>query len=834
MTQKISQLILIAVGLLLVGMLGWPTEKSGVSSAVAVTPTMLVQPDAATKARVEEAYGKLPLSFEANQGQTNAQVKFLSRGSSYTLFLTPAEAVLTLRQPSEAKETVRTNFKKLETRSPMKSSGTKLETVLRMKLIGANASPKLVGMDQLSGKSNYFTGNDPKKWAVGVPNYAKVKYEEVYPGIDLIYYGNQRQLEYDFIVSPGANPKVITLGFEGVVRANGRSPLQIDGEGNLVLNTAGGQIQLQKPVIYQEINGIRQKISGGYVLLLGHETRSQTNSAGTKPETQYKVGFQVAAYHTGKPLVIDPMLVYSTYLGGSNTDRAYGIAVDSSGNAYVTGETYSLNFPTANPLQGTKVGCDGTPSCSPNDAFVTKFNATGSQLIYSTYFGGSNEDVGNDIAVDSSENVYLTGQTNSTDFPTWNPAQPFSRGSRDAFVAKLDSSGSQLLYSTYLGGSGSDTGQGITVTKGAKKRVSAYVIGKTTSIDFPTVNAFQQVYGGGAYDAFVAKLNLTGSELVYSTYLGGSADDAARGLAVDSAKNAYVTGLTDSTDFPTTANPYQPTNSGTDDAFVVKLSRGGSALVYSTYLGSDGGEDQGNGIAVDSAGNAYVTGITRSADFPTKDPLQPTNGSAPCIDTAKDLQEAVDEVFARCSNDAFVTKLNPAGSELVYSTYLGGENPDAGYRIAVDALGNAYVSGATFSPNFPTANPVQPVYGGGLSDAFVTKVNPQGSALVYSTYLGGGREEDGYGLAIDPVGNAYVAGVTNSTDFPTVNPVQPDNGFDVSLDPRNPADLPYFVDAFVAKISDEGNCIALGLPIDQDQTCLAEEPPYDPSDEEEE
>ena len=575
------------------------------------------------------------------------------------------------------------------------------------------------GLEGLPGKSNYFLGNDPDKWRTNVPHYAKVQYKDVYPGVDLVYYGNQRQLEYDLVVRPGTDPGAITLSFEGVER------LRIDAQGDLVLETQDGEIRQHKPLVYQEVDGGRQEIAGAYVLSGGRQ-----------------VGFQVAAYDASRPLIIDPVLIYSTYLGDSGQDGARDIAVDSSGNIYLTGTTDSTSFPTASPIQAAIGGGSG------NDAFVTKLNAAGSALIYSTYLGGSAFERGRDIAVDASGNAYVVGRTFSTDFPTASPFQAALGGTQDAFVTKLNAAGSALVYSTYLGGSASETGFEIALDSSG----NAYITGSTSSTDFLTASPIQAASGGGT-DAFVTKLNAAGSALVYSTYLGGSGSDSGRGIAVDASGNAYVAGRTPSTDFPT-ASPIQAALGGTGgllDAFVTKFNAAGSALVYSTYLGGSAA-DFAKGIAIDTSGNAYVTGETDgSTDFPTASPIQSTFGGGCC--------------------DGFVTKLNVGGSALVYSTYLGGSNIDDGVSIAVDASGNAYVAGRTGSTDFPTADPVQAALGGGSgSDVFVTKFNPTGSAFVYSTYHGGSSTDQVEGIAVDASGNAYVTGRTSSTDFPLLNP----------------------------------------------------------------
>jgi hypothetical protein len=672
----------------------------------------LSQPDPAMQAKVAESYGKLPLSFEANHGQTDGRVKFLSRMSGYTLFLTGDEAVLALRAKDPAPKgassfggaTValkRYPDTNLNPATPQSVTGS----VLRMKLRNANPAAKVTGTDELAGTNNYFIGNDPAKWRTNVPTFAKVKYEGIYSGIDLVYYGNQRQLEYDFIVAPGADPRRIAFDFSGAKR------IRRDTDGDLVLQMSAGEIRWHKPVAYQEKDGTRQLVAARYVVA-----------------DKNRVAFEVAKYDAGRPLYIDP-LIYSTYLGGSGDDWGTGIAVDSAGNAYVTGQANSTNFPTMNPLQPASGGGGA-------DAFVAKLNPTGSALVYSTYLGGSGSDYGQSIAADGAGNAYVTGITASTNFPTVNPLQAASGGGGDAFLAMLNPSGSALVYSSYLGGSGYDVGSSIAVDSAG----NAYVIGQTTSTDFPTMNPLQPTYGGGGRDAFVAKINPSGSALVYSTYLGGSNLDYGNGIAVDSTGNAYVTGYTQSTDFPTTPGAFQTICCG---AFVTKINPAGSVLVYSTYLG--GGNAQGNGIAVDSRGDAYITGYS-GPNFPTKNPLQATYGGR---------------------IDAFVSKLDPSGSALVYSTYLGGNMYDYGSGVAVDSGGNAYVTGYTSSYNFPKKNPLQKPYGGGRYDAFLSKLNPMGKALVFSTYLGGSNRDYGYGIAVDNAGNAYVTGYTGSSDFPT-------------------------------------------------------------------
>ena len=716
---------------------------------------------AAGDARFSDTYGRLPLHFEVNRGQAHEDVRFLSRGQGYSLYLTAGEAVLVLTTRPDGRPDSRISHAQRDAPTPATSA------VLRMSLVGAAPKPFVSGLDELRGKANYFIGSDPAKWRTNVPTYAKVHYRDVYPGIDLLYYGNQRQLEYDFVVAPGADPNAIVLGFQGAER------LEIDAQGELVLHSAGGAIRQRKPFIYQEIDGVRREIDGGYVL-----------------RGKNRVGFQVAAYDSTRPLVIDPVLVYSTFLGGSDFELGSGIALDSGGNAYVTGCTASLNFPTTSgAFQTANAGNDGG-ACGNvvdgGDAFVTKLDPSGSVLVYSTYFGGSGRDQGFSIAVDLAGNAYVTGVTQSSNFPTTPAAVDQSyNGSFDAFVTKLDATGAALVYSSFLGGSGADLGFGIAVDSGG----NAYVTGYTESANFPTTPAAFDSSHGGGLDAFVTKVNATGAALVYSTFLGGGNFDWGYAIAVDSVGNAYVTGQTNSVDFPTTPAAVDPSYNGdvtctgpsdcNYDAFVTKLDAMGVALIYSSFLGGSA-DDQGYGIALDSGGNAYVTGCTESLDFPT---------------TAGAFQTVKGGGGGSCSNawdsgdDAFVTKLDPSGSALVYSTYLGGSGDDQGFGIAVDPAGNAYVTGNTTSSNFPTTAGAIDTTLNGSDDAFVTKLDPAGSMLVYSTYLGGSERDQGRGIAVDSAGSAYVTGLTQSTNFPATA-----GAFATTFNGTS--------DAFVAKIGD--------------------------------
>lgn len=698
----------------------------------------------AARARIERTYGRLPLSFEINQGQSDPQVQFLTRAGGHTLFLTSDGAVLSFRaQRADLERKIQSSEAgKLGARvAGDDGTGTKpppeYGAVLGMRLVGANPASRAEGVDELPGRSNYFVGSDPKMWRANVPNYARVLYRNMYPGVDLLYYGNQGQLEYDFVVAPGADPRSIRLHIQGARN------VQLDSSGDLVLEAGSGDIRLRKPVVYQRAGTrvprgeggaapIKHLLEGRYVL-----------------RDRQEVTFDVASYDSSEPLIIDPVLSYSNYLGGTGGDQAFAIAVDASGSAYVTGLSQSSDFPTTSGAFQTGFG--GTW-----DAFVTKLSPDGSSLVYSTYLGGSDADQGTGIAVDAAGNAYVAGFTSSINFPTLNSIQSSLAGKSDAFLTKLDPSGSLLVYSTYLGGSGDDRATGVA----ADLNGDAYVTGTTNSFDMPhTSTAFQPFFASWdslcaptvlCNDAFVTKINPSGSAFIYSTFLGGSEDDRGQGIGVDAAGNAYVAGVTHSPDFPTTPGAFQTGYGGNTDAFVTKLSPDGVALVYSTYLGggvnsvyTGNGEDIGQAIVVDSVGSAYVTGSTGSGDFPLTTTLQSV-------------------VFG-----TFVAKLHPAGCALNYSVRF---DASQGLAIAVNNAGNAYVAGQTNSPGLPVAQPVQSTCASCASfynEGFVVELNTIGTGFVYATYLGGSNSDSVQGVAVDPSGNTYVAGFTYSPDFPT-------------------------------------------------------------------
>ena len=579
---------------------------------------------------------------------------------------------------------------------------------VRMGLEGANPAAAVRGHERQEGRANYLLGGR-SRWRTELPLYAGVEYRDVYPGVSLILYGNGRELEYDFLLAPGARPDSICMSFEGVKSMRVK-------EGGLVLETPSGQMRHRRPRIYQQFDGRKVEIPGRFVL-----------------RGPRRAGFVVERYDKTRPLVIDPVLVYGTYVGGSGDDRAWAIAVDAAGCAYVAGETWSANFPRT---------FNFSHSAGNLDAFLIKLNAAGTAVLYATYFGGASRDSARGVAVDAAGNAYVTGSSSSADFPTTSGAYRTSpAGLDDAFVVKLNATGSSLLYATLLGGAGSDLPTGIAVDSSG----NAYIAGYTNSLSFPvTTGAFQKNFGGGWQDAFAAKLNASGSGLVYATYLGGQGNDMANGIAVDSLGFAYIGGYTDSSNFPL-CNALRASAAGQGDGFVVKLNPAGNGLAYATYLGGTQA-DTVTAVAVDANGNAYVTGSTFSRDFPV---------------TAGAFQ-----VAGQGSVDAFVSKLNPQGNALVYSTFVGGEASEEAESIAVDAGGIAYIAGWTDSLKFPLQTPLDAAPHGGR-DAFVAALAAAGNSLSWSTYLGGAAEDRAMGVALGSGNNVYTAGYTLSPDFRT-------------------------------------------------------------------
>ena len=701
-----------------------------------------------------------PLLFEPNRGESTGAARFLAHGDHYTLFLAPTEAVMSVRDPASvalrgASTTGRQHASLPSVSPPSSVRGD----VLHMRFDGANGNASITAEDPQPSTTNYLIGSDPNGWHTSVPNYTRVRYHDLYPGIDLVYHGMRGRPEYDFVLAPGADPAQIGLSFSGV------SSIAIDRTGALIESLSdGGHIEQPSPAVYQVANGVKSPVRSGYRMI------GRTG-----------VGFTLGAHDLSQPVVIDPVIDYASYVSSEQTT---GIAVDRNGDAYVVGDGGASDFPTTS-------GAFQTSVYDAESAVITKFNPQGSGVLYSTFIGGHTTTAAPSgrPAVDAAGNLYVAGIVtfasycqipSCADFPVTPGAfQTVFRGSSNShFVVKLDPTGSRLVYSSYLGGSGFEKGPSVAVDTSG----SAYVTGTTSSADFPTTpGAFQPHLGAPfATNAFITKINPRGSALVYSSYLGGSSEDIAAQVAVGSDGTAFVVGTTLSTDFPTTFGAFQTTCAGTPactnfagggtitDAFVTRVSANGGSLVYSTYLGGGnaiqyGGNEFAFGIAVDASGFAYVTGYTDSIDFPV------TSGA----------------FHMRLSGlvDAFVTKLTPDGAHLAYSTYLGGpeqgcDGLDSEYStgIAVDASGDAAVTGLECNdPNFPaTSDAFQPTEpnatprGPFTSDmnSWASLLNPDGSGLVWSGYLGGGGDDRGVGVAVDPSGNVYLAGITDSCDFP--------------------------------------------------------------------
>jgi hypothetical protein len=747
-----------------------PPTTSGVTNPVP-TMTALTAPPSSSLHSIGQAYGELPLVFEVNQGQADSTVQCISRGDGYTLFLKQDEAVLALYK-TEAHEPRTREPRGWQGNSGRFGPNQPVELV-HVAMRGTNPAARIEPSDALPGKSNYFIGNDPKKWVTGVSTYQRVKYSDLYPGVDLIYYGNRRNLEFDFVVAPGGDPTAIRLQIDS------RGRLRIAQDGSLQVDSPGGVFTFHRPDIYQEVNGKKRLVEGGFSLKANNE-----------------VGFRLATYDRRRPIVIDPVLAYSTHFAGSSDDRNDGVAADAEGNAYLVGTAMSANFPTLNGY---------VSSANPNGiAILTKLNPAGTSLLYSTYIGGSGGEYGYGVAAGSNGKVYITGLTFSPDFPVVGGFQT-STGTTagNAFVAEIDTTQAgqaSLVYSTYLGGGGNRTNPSGDFAAGIAVDAAGlvYVTGQTTSdtsiAPFPTTSsAYQSALASLNGNAFLTVLDTSQSgaaSLRYSTYLGGGGSQNGSGdwgvaVAVDGAGNAYITGGATSggsTPFPTTPGAYQASLNSQygQNGFVAEIATtqsGPQSLVYSTYLGgssTDNLGDQANAIALDSTGKVYVAGVTTSTDFPVTPGAYQTSCSA--------------------ARSAFVTKLDltQTGTQaLVYSTCLGGSHNGAlGFSLAVDANGNAYVAGTTSSPDFPiTSGAVLSAITGSPWKGFLTELNAAGTGVLYSTYLGGtsgyGTSGDGcsangdqaWGVALDGLGNLYVSGITCSTNFP----VYPSNAYSTPL-----------------------------------------------------
>ncbi len=697
--------------------------------------------------QVQADYGRPPLSFEANEGQAGSNVKFFARGSGYTVFLTAGQIVLALR-PSSVLSNAAANVptgamdrKTAGTTTNAANASPRQETspaVIQINLVGAVENPVIAGEDRQAVKVNYFIGNDPKKWQINVPAYRQVRYKNVYPGIDLVYYGNQSRVEHDFVISPGADPSQIQLDVKGT------DHLSIASNGDLLLSKGNDEIRLQAPMCYQEFHGMRIPVTGQY---------SVENSA--------RVVFKIGQYDKTLPLVIDPVLAYSTFLGGSGDDQAAGIVVDNAGDTYITGCTSSIDFPLASQ--------NGPPPSGTN-AFVAKLDATGSNLVYADYIGGSSYDCSSALALDSSNDVFLTGNTYSADFPTVNPYQPTNTSNAAAaFLTEISPDGSSLLYSTYLSGSTDTRANAI----GLDSLGNIYIAGWTTATNFPTVNAYQSVASpnqGSEYGqyGFLTEFAAGGASLVYSTYYAGSANvvqgcgtcwpspySVITNMTVDPSGNAYIAGVTNTYDFPTTAGAYQTANStdnNTAVGFIGKFDSSGSPL-YSTYYGAgttspDYGGLYPSAITFDSSGSTYVVGTTYYA-----------------VDAIPVTTPNLCDPSQTSCDFGFISKFDPTGATVLYSTYLSSSIDADPLSIVVDANSDAYVySQSAGGPPDSLVNPIEAYTIG--EDVFIQEIDPTGGTLLFSTFVGGSVADLPGGIALDSAGNIYISGYTDSPDYP--------------------------------------------------------------------
>lgn len=648
------------------------------------------------------------LYFEPNHGQASGDVLMLARGSGGMVELL-ADGMRFV--PAGA------------------SFGAK--RLWQWKLVGSRPAAAVEGQQTQAGVSNYFVGAHPENWLTDLPHFSQAVYRQPYPGVDLVVHGSSSgsgagELEYDFIVQPGADTRQLAVEFAGA------ESFALDSQGSLIFKTAGETITHRAPVAYQRQGDTLQYVASAYKIESAHPLR---------------VGFALGEYDHSRELIIDPVVEYGRFFGGSQEDEILAISVDKAGYVYMTGETSSPDLPVA--ADSLKHTASVFQTKGNTLAFVAKLDPTGTKLIYCTYLGGSKTAVGHNIKIDAAGNAYIGGRTEASDFPLMKPIQAqFGGGSDDGFVAKLNAAGNALVYSTYIGGSEYDQGRALAVDAAG----NAYLTGITESPNFPLKNPIQAKYSG-KQDSFALKINAAGDALVYSTYLGGSGDDVGHAIAVDAAGAAYITGLSNSLDFPL-ARPLQRQFKGGvgDDTIVVKINPAGSAFVYSTYVGGLK-DDEARAIAVDGQGNAVVTGYTQSPDFPLSWPMQADFGGG--------------------THDVFAFSLQPDGSAFNWSTFLGGSGGDYGRGLALDGAGNVYLTGYTDSKNFPTRNPSQADYAGGSADVFYAKLDRTGRTLLLSSFLGGDAYERGRGMAVDARGNIYISGRTESKSLPVTKPHSP-------------------------------------------------------------
>jgi hypothetical protein len=734
-------------------------NRIGDSQSPAVVPPQVPRMDA--------YFGKIPLNFIPNEGQVDCPAAFYIQGRDKTIYFASEGLTFVLRGPRESTLAQSDQMPNPAGPRPRKTrmfgigksggagglpTGFPSERwVVKLDFVGANPEVIPVSLEESGAVISYFKGK-PERWRTGLPASSKIVYRELWPGIDLIYYGTVDRMKYEFIVHPGADPSRIKFAYRGA------ESVTLTEKGRLAIATPVGGFEDDVPVAWQEVEGAHSDVPLAYVL----------EAKEARPENRMHIyGFDLGWYDRSLPLVLDPaVFVYCGYIGGSGWEKGAGIAVDGSGNAYVTGDTSSIEatFPVM-------VGPDLTYNGDPEDAFVAKVKADGTGLAYCGYIGGGGTDEGKGIAVDASGNAYVTGETSSTDFPVTAGSSLTYKGDIDAFVVKVNADGTELVYSGHIGGWNWDTGKGIAVDGSG----NAYITGWTYSTDLP-VTVGPDLTHNGSTDAFVAKVNVEGTALVYCGYIGGWANDEGRGIAVDGSGNAYITGRTASDNLPVKVGPDLAYN-GLYDAFVAKVNAAGTGLVYCGYIG--GADDEETyAIAVDISGNAYVTGCTYSNSFPKK--------------------VGPDMTFNGGPTDAFVAKVKADGTGLAYCGFIGGGPSDrgygneCGYGIAVDGSGNAYVTGITDSTEatFPVTVGPDLTYNG-LDEAFVAKVKADGTGLAYCGYIGGENNEYGSGIAVDGSGNAYITGQTDSTEATFPVTVGPDLTYNGSLD----------YDGFVAKIS---------------------------------